>query len=177
MWHYARRWNGRDSIATSGNWPNNEMTATPSAAGRPPPPPPLAQSPKASWRFTRLLGEWRLGHSDLRSTCQCRVAVFFPQRPPASSIPATHCRHGKPANERRRARNKRRREAWIERRQICTQSGPLRHMGMETDAITSPAPADDAAVLPAATMAHCNDEPETLPAAVSSDHHDEPGMP
>ncbi len=62
---------------TSLSRPNYEMTTMPSIAGDQRP--PLAQSPTASWRYSRENGGWVNGQSGPQEVLQCPAAIPHPQ--------------------------------------------------------------------------------------------------
>jgi hypothetical protein len=66
-------------------------------------------------------------------------------------------------------------EAWIVRRQICYQSGPLHHADVMTAVTTSLAPTSYCG-RPHTHNSLPNRQARDLPAAITNDSHDEPGM-
>ncbi len=67
--------------------------------------------------------------------------------PPANPVPAPHRQHGRPVNTRRQARERRQRDAWIKKREICSMPGSFGYAGDTTDKTTYLASASDTVVL------------------------------
>jgi hypothetical protein len=166
-----------DRSANSGNRPSYEMTAMPTtAAGHHPPRPSVAHHLPEIYQECLENGDWVKVPLEVCGgveplSLSCRLP------PPATPVPAPHHQCGKQVNKRRRDRDRRQREACIERRELGSLSDPLRQAGAETAATTSLASSSDAVVSPAAAMINRNDMLESLPAAYDGERHDKPRTP
>jgi hypothetical protein len=169
---------GGVSSASGWNQPIYEMTATLSTAST-----PLPSHPLAVHRLLEIYQECLENGDSVKVSLDMHGGVerlpLSLKLPPPCQTPVSQpltCQRGKPVNE-RRSRDKRRREAWIERRQIRSLSDPLHHAVVETAATTSLASTGDAVVPHTTATNNCNDWPESPLAAIAIKRHNEPGMP
>jgi hypothetical protein len=137
---------GGDGSAPGGSRHRNItcLTATPSAAGRLPPP-----IRSVSSRLLDLYhecmdsGGWARVLYDARGGMEKFLFIRKIEPTPAPTVPAPLHKHGCPASDRRRARDKQRREAWAARRRNCSQSC-LHTQAAEDDITPRPASAGTA---------------------------------
>jgi hypothetical protein len=118
------------------------LTATPSAAGRLPPPLHSVSSHLLDLYHECVdSGGWARVLYDARGGMEKFLFIRKIEPTPAPTVLAPLHKHGRPASDRRRARDKRRREAWAARRRNRSQSSL--HTQAAEDDITPrrPAPA------------------------------------
>ncbi len=132
---------GGNGSAPGGCWQRNTtcLTATPSAAGRLPPP-----LRSVSSRLLDLYHECVVNGIRARALCDARgrtekfIFIRKTEPMPALTVLVPPCKHGHPASDRRRARDKRRREGWAERKRNRSQPRLHTHPA-EDDFISRPA--------------------------------------